>query len=60
MIKVSEPALEKLKQTVQKLCRRTRGHSIDHIITELKKFFLGWKAYFGIAEVKSPQRDVKK
>ncbi len=59
-IKVSEPALEKLKQTVRKLCRRTRGHSIDQIIAELRKSLLGWKAYFGIAEVKSPQRDVEK
>jgi len=59
-IKVSEPALEKLKQTVRRLCRRTRGHSIIQIIAELRKFLLGWKAYFGIAEIKSPQRDVEK
>jgi len=59
-IKVSEPALEKLKHTVRKLCRRTRGHSIIQIIAELRKSLLGWKAYFGIAEIKSPQRDVEK
>jgi hypothetical protein len=59
-IKVSESALEKLKQTVRKLCRRTRGHSIVQIIAELRKSLLGWKAYFGIAEIKSPQRDVEK
>ncbi len=59
-IKVSEPALEKLKATVRKLCRRTRGHSIGRIIAELRKSLLGWKAYFGIAEIKSPQRDVEK
>jgi len=59
-IKVSETALERLKQTVRKLCRRTRGHSIIHIIAELRKSLLGWKAYFGIAEIKSPQRDVEK
>jgi len=59
-IKVSRPALEKLKATVRKLCRRTRGHSINRIIAELRKSLLGWKAYFGIAEIKSPQRDVEK
>jgi len=59
-IKVSEAALEKLRQTVRKLCRRTRGHSIFQIIAELRKSLLGWKAYFGIAEIKSPQRDVEK
>ncbi len=59
-IKVSGSALEKLKQTVRKLCRRTRGHSLFQIIAELRKSLLGWKAYFGIAEIKSPQRDVEK
>jgi len=59
-LKVSEPALEKLKVTVRTLCRRTRGHSIHQIIAELRKSLLGWKAYFGIAEIKSPQRDVEK
>ena len=59
-IKVSDAALEKLKQTVRKLCRRTRGHSIFQIIAELRRSLLGWKAYFGLAEIKSPQRDVEK
>lgn len=59
-IKVSRPALEKLKATVRKLCRRTRGHSISQIIAESRKSLLGWKAYFGIAEITSPQRDVEK
>jgi group II intron reverse transcriptase/maturase len=59
-LKVSELALEKLKCTVRTLCRRTRGHSIIQIIAELRKSLLGWKAYFGIAEVTSPQRDVEK
>lgn len=58
--KVSEKAFIQLKQKVRKLCRRTRGHSIYQIIAELKKCLLGWKAYFGIAEIKSPQRDLDK
>lgn len=59
-LKVSEAALEKLKYTVRGLCRRTRGKSIYQIIAELRKSLLGWKAYFGIAEVKSPLRDIDK
>ena len=59
-IKVSETALERLKRTVRKLCRRTRGHSIHQIIAELRKSLLGWKAYFGMAEIQSPQRNVEK
>ncbi len=53
-IKISKIALERLKQTVRTLCRRTRGHSIFQVIAELRKSLLGWKAYFGIAEIKSP------
>lgn len=59
-VKVSEAALEKLKYTVRRLCRRTRGYSLNQIIAELRKYLLGWTAYFGIAEIKSPQRDVEK
>ena len=59
-IKVSAKALLKLKTTVRRLSRRTRGHSLYRIIAELKKSLLGWKAYFDISEVLSPLRDVDK
>ena len=59
-IKIADPAMEKLKQTVRQLCRRTRGHTINRIIAELRKSLLGWKAYFGIAEITSRLRDVEK
>lgn len=59
-LKVSDKAFKQLKHKVRKHCRRTRGHSIYQIIADLRKSLLGWKAYFGIAEVKSPQRDLDK
>jgi len=59
-IKVSAQALMKLKATVRILSRRTRGHSLYQVIAELKRYLLGWKAYFGIAEVLSPLRDLDK
>ena len=59
-LKVSEAALEKLKYTVRGLCRRTRGHSVNQIIAELRIALLGWKAYFKIVEVKSQLRDIDK
>ena len=59
-IKVTEAALVKLRHRVRELCRRTRGHSIYQIIAELRRTLLGWKAYFGIAEIKSPLRDLEK
>jgi len=59
-IKVSNKALLKLKATVRILSRRTRGHSLLQVIAEIKKSLLGWKAYFDIAEVLSPLRDLDK
>jgi len=59
-IKVSDKALLKLKATVRMLSRRTRGHTLLQVIADLKKSLLGWKAYFDIAEVLSPLRDLDK
>jgi RNA-directed DNA polymerase len=59
-LKVSDKALEKLKDTVRGLCRRTRGHSIGRVIADLRESLLGWRAYFGIAEVKSLLQDTDK
>lgn len=59
-IKVSDTALRKLKATVRTVTRRTRGHSFQQILEELKKSLLGWKAYFDISEVLSPLKDLDK
>ena len=59
-IKVADSAIEKLKTTVRELTRRTRGHRLIDIVQELKTALTGWKAYFGIAEVLSPLREIDK
>jgi RNA-directed DNA polymerase len=59
-LKVADKALEKLKDRVRELTRRTRGNTIGKIVAELRDTLLGWKAYFGIAEVLSPLRDIDK
>ena len=59
-LKVSDKALEKLKDTVRGLCCRTRGHSIGRVIADLRISLLGWRAYFGIAEVKGLLQDTDK
>lgn len=59
-LKVADKAIDKLKTTVRELSRRTRGHRLEAIVAELRVSLLGWKAYFGIAEVLSPLRDVDK
>jgi RNA-directed DNA polymerase len=52
--KVSVKAEKFLKDKVRHLTRRTRGHSLRQVIAELRKYLLGWKAYYGICEVKRP------
>jgi group II intron reverse transcriptase/maturase len=59
-LKVAASAIDKLKARVRELTRRTRGHRFGDIVAELREALLGWKAYFGVAEVLSPLRDIDK
>jgi group II intron reverse transcriptase/maturase len=60
LLKVADPAIVKLKERIRELTRRTRGHRLSDVVAELRDTLLGWKAYFGIAEVLSPLRDIDK
>jgi hypothetical protein len=57
-LKVADKAIDKLKDRIRELTRRTRGHRLADIVAELRTTLLGWKAYFGVAEVLSPLRDI--
>jgi len=57
---VADKAIAKLKARVRELTRRTRGNTMARIVAELRESLLGWKAYFGIAEVLSPLREIDK
>lgn len=59
-IKVAPAAIDKLKTKIRDLTRRTRGRRLIDIVQELKTALTGWKAYFGIAEVLSPLREIDK
>jgi hypothetical protein len=59
-LKVADKAIDKLKDQVREMTRRTRGTGIGALVAELRKSLLGWKAYFGIAEVLSPLREIDK
>jgi RNA-directed DNA polymerase len=60
LLKVADKAIDKLKARVRELTRRTRGRRLSDIVAELRETLLGWKAYFGIAEVMSPLREIDK
>ena len=59
-VKVADKAIDRLKATLRALSRRTRGHSLARIVRDLRETLLGWKAYFDLAEVLSPLRDLDK
>jgi RNA-directed DNA polymerase len=57
---VSEKALKAFKAKVREITGRTRGRTIRQIVKELRQLMLGWRAFFGFAEVRSPLRDLDK
>jgi RNA-directed DNA polymerase len=57
---VSDKALKAFKAKVREITSRTRGRTIRQIVQELRQLMLGWKAFFGFAEVRSPRRDLDK
>jgi RNA-directed DNA polymerase len=55
---VREKALQAFKAKVREITGRTRGRTIRQIVQELRQLMLGWRAFFGFAEVRSPRRDL--
>jgi len=58
--KVSEKSLKQFKYRVRAITQRTRGRTILHIAEDLKRYIVGWRGYYGYAEVESPLRDLDK
>lgn len=58
--KVSKKSLVTLKARVREVTGRTRGRTMRQVVAELRIFLLGWRGYFGFAEVTSPLRDLDK
>jgi RNA-directed DNA polymerase len=55
---VSEKALKAFKAKVREITGRTRGRTIRQIVKELRQLMLGWRAFFGFAEVRAPLREL--
>lgn len=58
--KVSAKALLVFKARVRELTGRTRGRTIRQIVKELRTYIIGWRGYFGFAEVDSPLLELDK
>jgi len=50
---VSDKAVKRFKAEVRRHTFRTRGVSITTVITSLRRYLRGWKAYFGVCESRS-------
>jgi RNA-directed DNA polymerase len=47
---VSDNALKAFKQRVRQLTRRNGGRSMLEVVERLRRYLLGWKGYFGLAQ----------
>lgn len=56
--RISDKAINRFKDKVREMTRRTRGRRIEVIIKDLRQFMLGWQAYFNITEVCSVLREL--
>ena len=56
--RVSAKAVKALKQRVRAITSRTRGRRIGTVIGELRRYLLGWQAYYGIAQVRHMFREL--
>ncbi|MDE2607513.1 MAG: group II intron reverse transcriptase/maturase [Burkholderiales bacterium] len=57
---VAPPALDKLRERIRQLTRRTRGRSLEQIAADLREYVPGWKAYFRLAQTPRVMRDLDK
>jgi RNA-directed DNA polymerase len=56
--KVAGKALETFRQRIRQLTRRSGGRSISEVIENLRRYVVGWKAYFGLAQTPGVWREL--
>jgi RNA-directed DNA polymerase len=55
---VAKKAREAFKQRIRELTRRTCGRSMSELVEPLRRYVLGWKAYFGLAQTPKVWREL--
>jgi RNA-directed DNA polymerase len=56
--RIAPKALDRFKQRIRELTRRTRGISLEQMIEGLARYLNGWRAYFGFCETPSVLADL--
>jgi RNA-directed DNA polymerase len=55
---VATQALDKVRERIRQLTRRTRGRSLQQIADDLRGYVPGWKAYFRLAQTPKVMREL--
>ena len=50
--RISIKSIKRFKNKVREISRRTSGRRIEAIVRDLRRFMLGWQAYFNFTEVR--------
>lgn len=45
----TEKALQRFKQRIREITSRNRGHAVQDVIGELRRYVVGWMNYFGLS-----------
>ncbi|MBU4273845.1 MAG: group II intron reverse transcriptase/maturase [Actinobacteria bacterium] len=56
--RIAPKAIARFKKRIRELTRRTRGISIEQMIADLRRYLLGWRAYFGFCQTPSVLREL--
>ena len=56
--KVAPKTLEKLKERIREITRRSGGRSVKSVIAELRDYLEGWNAYFRLAQTPGVFADI--
>jgi RNA-directed DNA polymerase len=56
--RIAPQAVDRFKERVREVTRRTRGISIEQMVTELTRYLQGWLGYFGRCETPSVLREL--
>jgi RNA-directed DNA polymerase len=56
--RIAPKAVARFKERVRVLTRRTRGVSLDEMVTKLSRYLQGWRGYFSFCETPSVLRDL--
>ena len=56
--RIAPKAIERCKDRIRELTRRTRGIDAKRMVEELSRYLRGWRGYFGFCETPSVLRDL--